>query len=56
MAAVPRAAAIFLSAAIGLGGCVAVTVEPRAVLERDDGSLAVQTLACARNAAAGTVR
>jgi len=52
MAAVPRAAAIFSFIATVLAGCVSVTVEPRAVLERDDGSLAVQTLACARHAAA----
>ena len=56
MAAAPCAAAIFLSAAIVVAGCVSVTVEPRAVLERDDGSLAVQTLACAHSAAATSPR
>jgi len=60
MAAVPRTVAIFTSlarAAAALGamalvaGCVSITAEPRALLERDDGSVVVQTLRCPNDAA-----
>jgi endonuclease/exonuclease/phosphatase (EEP) superfamily protein YafD len=58
VAAVPRTvafsrlsaclAAVFSAGlALVLAGCVSVTAEPRALLERDDGSVAVQSLACA---------
>jgi endonuclease/exonuclease/phosphatase (EEP) superfamily protein YafD len=32
-----------------LAGCVTLTAEPRAVLERSDGTVEIQTLACGRN-------
>jgi len=32
-----------------LAGCVTVTAEPRAILQRSDGTFKVQTLACGRN-------
>src|SRR5690349_4128027 len=60
MAAVPRTAAIFTplaraAAALGamalVAGCVSITAEPRALLERDDGSVVVQTLQCPNDAA-----
>ncbi|HET9763388.1 MAG TPA: endonuclease/exonuclease/phosphatase family protein [Casimicrobiaceae bacterium] len=41
-----RAPALLLAAAALLGGCVTLTSEPRVLLERDDGSISVQTLAC----------
>jgi endonuclease/exonuclease/phosphatase (EEP) superfamily protein YafD len=34
-----------------LAGCISITVEPRALLQRDDGSIEVQSLACGRAAA-----
>ena len=40
-----RAASILAGAAL-LAGCVTLTREPRALLQRDDGSVEVQTLAC----------
>jgi endonuclease/exonuclease/phosphatase (EEP) superfamily protein YafD len=60
MAAVPRTVAIFTSLAHGaavlaaialIAGCVSITAEPRALLERDDGTVVVQTLRCADQAA-----
>jgi endonuclease/exonuclease/phosphatase (EEP) superfamily protein YafD len=57
-AAVPCTAAVFasgaalarvaslLAAASLVAGCVTLTREPRALLERDDGTIEVQTLAC----------
>ena len=57
MAAVPFTAAFFIRikcaaiatcAVLSIAGCVSITAEPRAVLMRDDGSVVVQTLACAK--------
>jgi endonuclease/exonuclease/phosphatase (EEP) superfamily protein YafD len=39
-------AALLLAAAALVAGCVTLTREPRALLERDDGTVEVQTLAC----------
>jgi endonuclease/exonuclease/phosphatase (EEP) superfamily protein YafD len=39
------------AAAVIVAGCVTVTAEPRAVLQRSDGTVQVQTLACGRNVA-----
>lgn len=43
-----RALAAATAAAL-VAGCVTVTAEPRAVLQRSDGTVQVQTLACGRN-------
>lgn len=39
-------ALVAASVAVFIAGCVTVTAEPRAVLQRSDGTLQVQTLAC----------
>jgi endonuclease/exonuclease/phosphatase (EEP) superfamily protein YafD len=41
-----RRRALIFAAAMCAAGCVSVTTDPRALLERDDGSVHVQTLAC----------
>jgi endonuclease/exonuclease/phosphatase (EEP) superfamily protein YafD len=41
-------ALVAASVAVFIAGCVTVTAEPRAVLQRSDGTLQVQTLACGR--------
>jgi endonuclease/exonuclease/phosphatase (EEP) superfamily protein YafD len=41
--------ALAACASLLLAGCVTLTAEPRAVLERSDGTVEVQTLACGRN-------
>jgi endonuclease/exonuclease/phosphatase (EEP) superfamily protein YafD len=47
-------ALIVATVAALVAGCVTVTAEPRAVLQRSDGTVQVQTLACGRNVAAAT--
>ena len=56
-AAVPRTVAFFMriaralvaaTLAASVASCVSITAEPRAVLMRDDGSVTVQTLSCAK--------
>ena len=42
--------------AAALAGCVTVTAEPRAVLQRSDGTVKVQTLACGRSVALAASR
>jgi endonuclease/exonuclease/phosphatase (EEP) superfamily protein YafD len=57
----PRAAwhhlaRVSLCAVLLLHGCITITAEPRALLERSDGAIAVQTLACARVVTEGLAR
>lgn len=42
-----RSCASCVCAALVVAGCISITAKPRALLVRDDGSIAAQTLACA---------
>ena len=48
--------AVLAALPVLVAGCVSITAEPRALLQRDDGSVHVQSLACAASVAAQSKR